>query len=82
MVIKGLCKICNKAVVKTHHASKCDKCNIWVHTKCNKINLQTYKFLQEKAYDWFCLKCFAEIIPFSQFQMKIFRIETEQESKV
>ena len=49
MVIKDPCKICNKAVAKTHHAIKCDKCNLlYVHTKCNKINLQTYKYLQKK----------------------------------
>ena len=63
-MIKDLCKICNKAVRKTHHAIKCDKCNIWVHTQCNKINLQTYKYIQKTTYDWFCLKCFAEIVLF------------------
>ena len=26
---------------------ECDKCHIWVHIKCNRINLQTYKFLQK-----------------------------------
>ena len=65
MVIKDPCKICNKAVAKTHHAIKCDKCNIWVRTKCNEINLQTYKYLQKTTYDWYCLKCFAEFIPVS-----------------
>ena len=65
MVIKDPCKICNKAVAKTHHAIKCDKCIIWLHTKCNKINLQTYKYLQKTIYDWHCLKYFAEVIPFS-----------------
>ena len=66
MVIKDPCKICNKPVAKTHHAIKCDKCNLWVHTKCNKINLQTYKYLQKTTHDWYCLKCFAEIIPCSK----------------
>ena len=65
MVIKDPCKIYHKAVAKTHHAIKCDKCNLWVHTKCNKINLQTYKYLQKTTSDWYFLKCFAKIIPFS-----------------
>ena len=65
MVIKDLCKICNKAMVKTHHAIKCDKCNIWEHTKCNNISFQTYKYLQKTTYGWYYLKCFAEINSFS-----------------
>ena len=65
MVIKDPCKIYNKAVAKTHHAIKCDKCKIRVHTKCNKINLQTYRYPQKTTYDWYCLKRFAEFIPFS-----------------
>ena len=66
MVIKDPCKICNKVVAKTHRGIKCDKCDIYVHTKCNKINLQTYKYLQKTTYDWYCLKCFAEFILFSK----------------
>ena len=65
MMIKDPCKICKKAVVKTHHTIKCDKCNILVHPECNKVNLQTYKYLQKTTHDWYCLKCFAEFIPFS-----------------
>ena len=50
---------------KRHPAIKCEKCNIWVYTKCNKMNLQTYKYLQKATYGCYCLKCFAEFIPFS-----------------
>ena len=64
-MIKDSCKIYHKAVAKTHHAIKCDKCNIWVHTKCNKINLQTYKYPKKTTSDRYCLKCLAKIIPFS-----------------
>ena len=52
MVINFPYKFCNKAVSNNHHAVQYDKCHIWVHIKCNKINLQTYKFLQKKS---FCL---------------------------
>ena len=41
MIIKFPCKICNKAVANNYHAVQCDKCHIWLHIKCNKINLQT-----------------------------------------
>ena len=56
MVIKFLCKICNKAVANNDHAVHCDKCHIWVHIKCNKIDLQTYKFLQKSLLVWYCIK--------------------------
>ena len=80
MVIKNPCKICNKAVAKTH-AIKCDKCNLWVHTKCNKINLQTYKYQQKTTHDWYCLKCFAETIPFSKISNQEF-LELKQGRKI
>ena len=35
-----------------------------MHIKCNKINLQTYKFLQKSPSAWFCTKCFEDIVPF------------------
>ena len=33
--------------------------------KCNKINLSTYRYLQQCVYAWYCIKCFEDIIPFS-----------------
>ena len=36
-----------------------------MHIKCNKVNLQTYKFLQKSSFTWYCVKCFEDIIPFS-----------------
>ena len=43
----------------------CDHCQLWVRIRCNKINLQTYKFLQKSSFAWYCIKCFEDIIPFS-----------------
>ena len=65
MVVKFPCKICNKAVAKNHHAVRFDHCQLWVQIRCNKINLQTYKFLQKSSFAWYCIKCFEDIIPFS-----------------
>ena len=64
MVIKFQCKIGNKAVASNDHAVQCDKCHIWVHIICNKINLQTYKFLHKSPSAWYCIKCFEDIVPF------------------
>ena len=65
MVIKFPCKICNKAVANNHHAIQCDKCHSWIDIKCNKINLSTYRYLQQCVYAWYCIKYFEDIIPFS-----------------
>ena len=65
MVVRLPCKICNKAVANNHHAIQCDKSLSWIHVKCNKINLSTSRYLQQCAYAWYCIKCFEDIIPFS-----------------
>ena len=59
------CKICNKAVANNHHAIQCDKFCSWIHIKCNKINLSSDQYLQHCVYAWYCIKCFENIIPFS-----------------
>ena len=33
-------------LANNHPAIKCGKCNLWIHIKCNKINKQTYAYLQ------------------------------------
>ena len=65
MVVKLPCKICNKAVANNHHAVQCDKCHLWVHMKCSRINPQTYKFLQKCSYAWYCPKCYEGTFPFA-----------------
>ena len=37
---------------------------IWVYIKCNRINTQTYKFLQKCSAAWYCTKCSEKIYPF------------------
>ena len=46
MPAKFLCKICENPAAKNHKAMQCDKCHLWVHIKCNKINTQTYRLLE------------------------------------
>ena len=64
MVVKFPCKICCKSVANSHHAIQCDNCNIWVHVKCNRINTETYKFLQKSSVAWYCIRCSEEIYSF------------------
>ena len=64
MAIKYPCKVCNKTVAKSHNAIQSDLCDMWVHVKCDKINLQTYRFLQQCQAQWFCCKCPRNIMPF------------------
>ena len=58
-------KICNNPVSTNHEAAEYDKCDLWVHIKCSKINTQTYKNLEKESYSWYCIYCSAKIFPFS-----------------
>ena len=58
-------KICNNPVSTNHEAVEYDKCDIWVHIKCSKINTQTYNNLEKESYSWYCIYCSAKIFPFS-----------------
>ena len=70
MVVKFPCKICSKAVANNHHVLQCDNCHLSVHIKCNRINLQIYKYLQKCSSAWYCLKCYQELISFTTISNK------------
>ena len=65
MAMKFPCRICLKPVANNHQVIKCDKCNLWIHIKCNKINKQTYTYLQTDTSYWHCMTCTKEFLPFS-----------------
>ena len=65
MTIAYPCRVCNHPVAKNHKAIKCDKCGLWVHIKCNKINVQTYNLLQKDNSSWYCISCVKTVFPFS-----------------
>ena len=65
MPAKFPCKICDNLVAKNHEAIECGNCGLWVHIKCNKINTQTYKYLQKESCAWYCISCSSKIFPFS-----------------
>ena len=51
------CGICLNPVVKNYKAVKFDNCDLWIHIKCNKINVQTYNLLINDNRVWHCLTC-------------------------
>ena len=64
--VKGPCSICEKNVNKNHLAIECSQCQLWSHIKCNDIDKTQYREFQLKPYLSFdCLKCKAEILPFT-----------------
>ena len=66
MPVKFPCKICEKAVAENHRAICCDTCNIWVHIKCHKINIQTYNILKKENAFWSYIECSKGVFPFSK----------------
>ena len=65
MPAKFPCKICNNRVAKNHKAVECNNSGLRVHIKCNKINTQTYKYLQKESCAWYCVSCSGKIFHFS-----------------
>ena len=74
---KFSCKICTKSIAKNHKAICCDLYDIWVHTKCNKINAATYNILQNDETKWFCAECSKEISQFSSLNKVEFSSTTQ-----
>ena len=50
----------------------CDKCNLWVHVKCNNLNFIEYQYLSRKDDPWICLKYISELFPFATLNNKTF----------
>ena len=65
MTIKFPCGICEKPVANNHQAINCDKCSLWIHTKCNKINKQTYIYLMCETSHWYCMLCTKTFLRYS-----------------
>ena len=57
------CGICLTLVAKNRKAVKCH--NLWIHIKCNKINVQTYNLLINDNTVRCCLTCSKKLYPFS-----------------
>ena len=72
MVITFPCSICTKTVDGNDNSIYCDKCNLWLHIKCNNLNFLDYQYLHGNDDPWFCLKCNTELFPLGTFNNKAF----------
>ena len=72
MVITFPCSICIKAIGDKEDSIYCDKCNLWVHIKCNNLNYIDYKYFCANGDPWFCLKCNSQLFPFGTLYNKKF----------
>ena len=57
--------ICLNPVAKNHKIVKCDNFDLYIHIKCNKINVQACNLLINDNRVWYCLTCSNKIFPFS-----------------
>ena len=55
--LKFPCSICNKSVQKNQNAIQCDKCDKWVHRKCEGMSIDTYNFHSNNETEFYCLYC-------------------------
>ena len=55
MVITFPCSICINFTGDKEDSIYSDKCNLWVHIKCNNLNYIDYKYLTGNGDPWFCL---------------------------
>ena len=60
------CGVCLKSVNENHNAVLCDKCNTWIHIKCNYLNKVDLKKLENINETFYCINCVKEIFPFAK----------------
>ena len=60
------CSVCEKPVGFNHEAVRCDKCNTWIHIRCNNIRKKTYRSLKKDPTPWNCKLCIHAELPFSK----------------
>ena len=59
------CGIRSKTVAKSHNVVCCNKCDMWVHIKCNDITKLCYKKLQKDNEPWYYKAYLSQVFPFS-----------------
>ena len=80
MLAAFTCGICLNPVAKNHKAVKCDNCDLWIHIKCNKINVQTFNLLINDNTVWYCLTCSNKLYPFSALNDNVFHSTTQDKT--
>ncbi|KAM7290084.1 uncharacterized protein ISCGN_026756 [Ixodes scapularis] len=51
------CPRCARAVKGNTAALQCDKCQLWVHRKCEYLPLSAYRRLSSSPEEWYCGTC-------------------------
>ena len=66
------CRICHKTISNSQKAILCNKCNFYIHIKCNDISAAEYKQLEKEPDDvpWFCKPCIKDLFPFGSLTNK------------
>ena len=66
------CGICHKTISNSQKAILCNKCNFYIHIKCNDISAAEYKQLEKEPDDvpWFCKPCIKDLFPFGSLTNK------------
>ena len=59
------CSTCHKNVNKNHRAVCCDSCDLWIHIKCNYLDLTDYNKLKNDPLPFFCINCIKDNLPFT-----------------
>ena len=54
---KAECSLCSGAVLNSHKAVQCDKCEMWVHNNCSFMSDSEYETMQNSNCTWICSKC-------------------------
>ena len=80
MTIKFPYGMCEKPVANNHQTINCDKCGLWIHIKCNKINKQTYIYLMHESCHWYCMLCTKMFLPYSILNNNKFKHSSENKS--
>ena len=73
--IKFPCGICKKSVAKNHKAIQCDKCDCWIHIKCQYLDSNDYQQYQnDNSRTFICIPCKADIFPFTNLNNNEFDV--------
>ncbi len=55
--VKNPCRVCKRAVARTHRSLRCCSCFYDVHIKCAKVSAQTFTHNNEYYTPWTCPAC-------------------------
>ena len=73
---KAECSLCSGAVLNSHKAVQCDKCEMWVRNNCSFMSDSEYETMQNSNCTWICPKC--DFFNFSDsFFNEQFNLESE-----